>query len=69
MSKHSIEMLRVDWPLDIVESEIIPLIQSLELHKQYPEIALKLMNFSTAEGISILKNASSKPLQLFFGGI
>ena len=62
MSRQSVDTLRAGWPFDPVESEIIPLIQLMELHKQYPEIALRLMNISTAEGVSILKNASSKPM-------
>ena len=62
MSRLSVDTLRAGWPPDPVESEIIPLIQLLELHKQYPEIALRLMNISTAKGISILKNASSNPM-------
>ena len=66
MSRQSVETLRAGWSLDPVESEIIPLIQLLELHKQYPEIALRLMNISTAEGVKILKNASSKPMATIF---
>ncbi len=62
MSRLSVDTLRSGWAPDPVESEIIPLIQLLELHKQYPEIALRLMNISTAEGVSILKNASSNPM-------
>ena len=62
MSRQSIETFRAGWPPDPVESEILPLIQLLELQKQYPEIALRLMNISTSEGVSILKNTSSKPM-------
>ena len=62
MSRKSVETLRAGWPLDPIESETIPLTQLLELHKQYPDIALRLMNVSTSEGVSILKNASSKPM-------
>ena len=66
MSRQSVETLRSGWPPDPVESELIPLIQLLELHKQYPEIALRLMNISTANGISILKNATSNPMATTF---
>ncbi len=66
MSRQSVDTLRAGWPLDPVESEIIPLIQLLELHKQYPEILLRLMNISTAEGVSILKDASTKPMATVF---
>ena len=62
MSRESVHTLRAGWPPDPVESEIIPLIQLLELHKQYPEIAIRLMNISTADGVSILENASSNPM-------
>jgi len=60
MSRQSVDTLRAGWPPDPIESETLPLIQLLELHKKYPEISLRLMNISTAEGVSILKNASSK---------
>tara|TARA_B100000214_G_scaffold350931_1_gene304971 strand:- start:263 stop:1537 length:1275 start_codon:yes stop_codon:yes gene_type:complete len=66
MSRESVHTLRAGWPPDPVESEIIPLIQLLELHKQYPEIAIRLMNISTADGVSILKNASSNPMATIF---
>jgi len=62
MSRQSVETLRAGWPPDPIESEILPLIQLLELHKQYPEIALRLMNISTSEGVEIIKNAYSKPM-------
>ena len=62
MSRQSVETLRAGWPPDPIESEILPLIQLVELHSQYPEIALRLMNISTSEGISILKNAYTKPM-------
>ncbi len=62
MSRQSVDTLRAGWSPDPVESETIPLIQLLELHKQYPETALRLMNISTSDGVSILKNASSKPM-------
>ena len=60
MSRQSVDTLRAGWPPDPIESETLPLIQLLELHKKYPEISLRLMNISTAEGVSILKDASSK---------
>ena len=66
MSRPSVNTLRAGLPLDPVESEIIPLIQLIEIHKQYPAISLRLMNISTSEGVSILKNASSKPMATIF---
>ena len=62
MSRQSVHTLRAGWPPDPIESEILPLIQLLELHKQYPKIALRLMNISTAEGVSILKKVNFKPM-------
>ncbi len=62
MSRQSVDTLRAGWPPDPIESEILPLIQLLELQKQYPEIALRLMNISTSEGVAMLKNAYSKPM-------
>ncbi len=62
ISRQSVETLRAGWPPDPSESEIIPLVQLLELHKQYPEIALKIMNISTSEGVSILKDSDPKPM-------
>ena len=62
ISRQSVETLRAGLPPDPIESEILPLIQLLELHKQYPDISLRLMNISTAEGVSILKNAYSTPM-------
>ncbi len=61
-SRQSVDTLRAGWDPDPVESEILPLIQILELYKQYPEIALKLMNISTSEGVSLLKNAIIRPM-------
>ena len=62
MSRQSVETLRAGWAPDPVESETLPLIQILELYKLYPEIALKLMNISTSEGISILRNTRKNPM-------
>ena len=62
MSRQSVETLRAGWFPDPIESETLPLIQLLELHNQYPDIALRLMNVSTAKGTSILKDACTKPM-------
>ncbi len=66
ISRQSVSTLRAGWPPDPVESEIIPLTQLLELYKQYPEIQLRLMNISTDEGVSILKNLSFNPMSTTF---
>ena len=62
MSRQSVDTLRAGCPPDPIESEILPLIQILELYKRHPEITLRLMNISTSDGVSILKNSSSKPM-------
>tara|TARA_Y100001968_G_scaffold3139_1_gene2628 strand:+ start:463 stop:606 length:144 start_codon:yes stop_codon:yes gene_type:complete len=41
-----------------IKSEIILLMQLLELDKKYPVIALKLMNIVTAKSAQILKDTS-----------
>ncbi len=61
-SRQSVDTLRAGWPPDPIESEIIPLIKILELHKQYPKIALRLMNISTSQSVSILKKSNHKPM-------
>ena len=66
MSRQGVDTLRSGWPPDPIESEILPLIQLLELYKQYPETALRLMNISTSEGVSILKNTTYKPMATTF---
>ena len=50
MSRQSVDTLRAGWPPDPVESKVLPLIQLLELHKQYLEVELRLMNISTSKG-------------------
>ena len=62
MSRQSVDTLRAGWHPDPIESEVLPLIQILELHKQYPEVDLKIMNISTSEGVSIIKNTNYKPM-------
>tara|TARA_Y100001968_G_scaffold271888_1_gene263761 strand:+ start:1885 stop:2562 length:678 start_codon:yes stop_codon:yes gene_type:complete len=54
--------LRAGWLPDPLESELLPIVQILALYKLYPEIALRLMNISTSESVSILKDTSSKPM-------
>ena len=62
MSRYSVQTLRAGWVPDPLESELLPLIQILELYRLYPEIALRLMNISTSESVSILKDTSFKPM-------
>ena len=58
MSRQNIVTLKAGWSPYPIKSEIILLMQLLELDKQYPAIALKLMNFVTAESAQILKDTS-----------
>ena len=58
MSRQSIVTLKVGWSPYPIKIEIILLMQLLELDKQYPVIALKLMNIVTAESAQILKDTS-----------
>ncbi len=62
MSRQSVETLRAGWAPDPIESEILPLTQLLELQKKYPEIALRLMNISTSEGVAMIRKAEHKPM-------
>ncbi len=66
ISRHSVETLRAGWAPDPVESEILPLSQILELNKQYPEIAIRLMNISTSKGVSMISKAKIKPMASVF---
>ncbi len=60
--REGVESLRTGWHQDPITSETIPLRTLLEIHNQYPEVKLRLMNMSTSAGISILDNCSSKPM-------
>ena len=52
--RECVETLRAGWPPDPAASETVPLCQLLELHRQHPEIAMRLMNISTYSGVEIL---------------
>ncbi len=62
MARESIEALRSGWQQDPIESETIPLATILELQKQHQNTNIRLMNLSTATGISILEKCSIKPM-------
>ena len=62
ISRQSVETLRAGWVPDPIESEILPLSQILEIHSQFPEVAIRLMNISTSKGVSLLRNSSSKAM-------
>ncbi len=60
--REGVEALRSGWPLDPLASETVPLAILLELQKQYPELNLRLMNLSTADGVSMLASSPIRPL-------
>ena len=55
ITREGVEALRAGWSIDPRASEIIPLQQIIELHRQHPDKCIRVMNLSTKEGISILK--------------
>ena len=62
IARETVEALRSGWSLDPIESETIPLAILLELQKQYPKVNLRLMNLSTADGVSMLASNTRRPL-------
>jgi dihydroorotase len=51
-----VEALRAGWPVDPPLSEILPLQTLLTLAGRLPQAKLRLMNLSTAEGVSLLRH-------------
>ena len=62
LAREGVETLRAGWQLDPKISETLPLSQLLELQRNYPSCALCLMNLSTAEGVSRLRDARIRPM-------
>ena len=60
--RERVEALRGGWPVDPITSETVPLVQLLEINKQYPNIALRLMNISTESGVAILRDSAIRPI-------
>lgn len=60
--REGVETLRAGFVPDPFASETIPIKVLLELQEQHPEINLRLMNLSTAKGVSILSNSPIKPM-------
>ncbi len=60
--REGVETLRAGWPPNPLASETLPLGQLLELHRQYPAIAIRIMNISTAEGVTMLSNSTTRPM-------
>ena len=53
--RERVEALRAGWPVDPALSEILPLQTLLTLAGRLPQSRLRLMNLSTAEGVSLLR--------------
>ncbi len=60
--REGVEALRAGWPIDPISSETVPISQLLTLQKEHPEIALCLMNISTAVGVSMISTSKIKPM-------
>lgn len=60
--REGVETLRAGWSPDPIESETLPLSQLVELQNQYRHISIRIMNLSTAAGMSILKDSSPRPI-------
>jgi len=54
--RERVEALRAGWPVDPALSEILPLQTLLTLAGHLPQSRLRLMNLSTAEGVSLLRH-------------
>jgi dihydroorotase len=60
--REGVDALRAGWPPDPVLSETLPLQSLLTLAASRPEVALRLMNLSTAAGVALLRAARHRPL-------
>lgn len=60
--REGVDALRAGWPLDPELSEILPLQSLLSLAQARSEVALRLMNLSTAAGVELLAQAPRRPL-------
>ncbi len=60
--RESVETLRAGWIPDPIISETIPLGNLLEIHRQYPQSCIRLMNISTADSIKMLKTVNRPPM-------
>ncbi len=60
--REGVETLRAGWHPDPETSETLPLGQILELQRNYPEKAIRIMNVSTSAGVSMLIATSLKPM-------
>jgi dihydroorotase len=53
--REGVEALRAGWPTDPSISETLPLQNLLAMARRHPQRRLQLMNLSTAEGVSLLR--------------
>jgi dihydroorotase len=53
--REGVEALRAGWPTDPSISETLPLQNLLAMAQRHPQRRLQLMNLSTAEGVSLLR--------------
>jgi len=60
--RERVEALRGGWPVDPPLSELLPLQTLLGLAEALPEVSLRLMNLSTAEGVELLRQQGSRLL-------
>jgi dihydroorotase len=60
--RERVEALRAGWPTDPPLSETLPLQTVLNLRALHPNGALRLMNISTAESVSLLRSHPNPPL-------
>jgi dihydroorotase len=59
--RERVEALRAGWPTDPALSETLPLQTVLSLRAIHPAVALRLMNLSTAEAVSLLRAHPDPP--------
>ncbi len=64
--RECVETLRAGWNPDPIETESIALSQILELQKQHPKVAIRLMNISTEAGILMLEKSKLRPISSVF---
>ncbi|MEB3318671.1 MAG: dihydroorotase [Cyanobacteriota bacterium] len=60
--RERVEALRAGWPTDPALSETLPLQTLLNLRAAYPGFRLRLMNLSTAEAVSLLRQQPDPPV-------
>ncbi len=59
--RERVEALRAGWPVDPALSELLPLQTLLTLAGRLPQVQLRLMNLSTAEGVALLRHDPAPP--------